>query len=167
MYNEVVVPDVFGPGSIMLFETDMEVSASVITWGRAEDQNISPDLDEICTSDADAAFGELDLVDLNVVLHRADGEEKDATGELYCPCFTRRAQLTGQGAEMACTASPTMVVLSTAVWRAGCTHSARSCGPMTSATPFALTSVKVHGHLTMFWNGFKSKLLPPCAAIWV
>lgn len=31
---------------------------------------------------ADEAFGDLDLVDLNVVLHRADGEERDATGEL-------------------------------------------------------------------------------------
>lgn len=81
MYNEVVVPDVFGPGSIMLFETDMEVSASVVMCDRAKSQNISPDLDEICTSDADAAFGELDLVDLNVILHRADGEEKDATGK--------------------------------------------------------------------------------------
>jgi glycogen debranching enzyme len=38
------------------------------------------DLDEICTSGAEEAFGELDLVDLNVILHRADGEERDATG---------------------------------------------------------------------------------------
>lgn len=45
-------------------------------------KEISKDLDEICVSGADEAFGGLDLVDLNVVLHRADGEEKDATGEL-------------------------------------------------------------------------------------
>lgn len=38
------------------------------------------DLDSTCTSGADAALAELDLVDLNVVLHRADGEEKDACG---------------------------------------------------------------------------------------
>lgn len=66
---------------------------------------------------------------------------------------------------MVCTASRTMVVLSTAVSRAGCTRSARSCGPTISATPFALTSAKVPGHLTMFWNACKSKSLLPCAAI--
>jgi glycogen debranching enzyme len=38
------------------------------------------DLDAICSSGADEAMSDLDLVDLNVVLHRADGEEKDATG---------------------------------------------------------------------------------------
>ena len=39
-------------------------------------------LDERCTSGTDVAFADLDLVDLNVILHRADGEERDATGEL-------------------------------------------------------------------------------------
>lgn len=29
-YSEIVVPEVFGPGSIMLFETDMQVSYSVM-----------------------------------------------------------------------------------------------------------------------------------------
>lgn len=38
------------------------------------------DLDELCRAGADEAFKALDLVDLNVVLHREDGEEKDATG---------------------------------------------------------------------------------------
>ena len=38
-------------------------------------------LDETCTSGAEAAFAELDLVDLNLLLFRADGEERDATGE--------------------------------------------------------------------------------------
>lgn len=43
------------------------------------------DLDATCQSGADEAYAELDLVDLNVVLHRADGEERDATGEcLWC-----------------------------------------------------------------------------------
>jgi hypothetical protein len=41
---------------------------------------MSPDLDSSIQSGANEAFAELDLVDLNVILHRADGEEKDATG---------------------------------------------------------------------------------------
>lgn len=68
---------------------------------------------------------------------------------------------------MVCTASRTMVVLSTAVSRAGCTRSARSCGPMTSATPFAHTSAKVHGHLTTFWNASRSESLLRRAATWI
>jgi glycogen debranching enzyme len=80
-YSEVVVPAEFPPGSILLFETDMEVSYAYIHARESADvQEISRDLDEICTSGADEAFGDLDLVDLNVVLHRADGEERDATG---------------------------------------------------------------------------------------
>ncbi|WVQ80205.1 glycogen debranching enzyme [Cryptococcus sp. DSM 104549] len=65
-FEEVVVPEEFGPGSIMVFATEMS--------------EISPDLDRICKEGADEAFGGLDLVDLNVVLYRADGEERDATG---------------------------------------------------------------------------------------
>lgn len=64
-YSELVVPDYFPPGSIMLFET------------HAIDHDTL--LDEFCASGAREAFGDLDLVDLNVVLHRADGEERDAT----------------------------------------------------------------------------------------
>ena len=41
---------------------------------------MSPDLDTTIQSGANEAFAELDLVDLNVILHRADGEEEDATG---------------------------------------------------------------------------------------
>jgi glycogen debranching enzyme len=41
---------------------------------------MSPDLDSTIQAGADEAFADLDLVDLNVILHRADGEEKDATG---------------------------------------------------------------------------------------
>lgn len=46
----------------------------------ADKQEMSPDLDTTIQSGANEAFAELDLVDLNVILHRADGEEKDATG---------------------------------------------------------------------------------------
>jgi hypothetical protein len=56
---------------------------------------MSPDLDSSIQSGANEAFAELDLVDLNVILHRADGEEKDATGEFllfssfFIPCALR------------------------------------------------------------------------------
>ena len=65
-WAEILVPDVFEPGSIMLFATDMK--------------EMPKDLDDTCKSGADEAFGELDLIDLNCILHRADGEERDATG---------------------------------------------------------------------------------------
>lgn len=64
-YVEIIVPDYFPPGSMMLFETQL--------------QGIDADLDVLCTSGADEAFGDLDFVDLNVILHRAEGEELDAT----------------------------------------------------------------------------------------
>lgn len=47
----------------------------------ADIQEMSPDLDSTIQSGAEEAFAQLDLVDLNVILHRADGEERDATGE--------------------------------------------------------------------------------------
>ncbi|KAK7030744.1 glycoside hydrolase family 13 protein [Favolaschia claudopus] len=65
-YSEIIVPEYFPPGSIMLFETHLhEHDAS---------------LDAFCASGAKEAFADLDLVDLNVLLHRADGEERDASG---------------------------------------------------------------------------------------
>lgn len=64
-YTEVVVPDFFPPGSVMLFATEME--------------NIDADIDSRCSSGADQAMSSLDLVDLNALLYRADGEEKDVT----------------------------------------------------------------------------------------
>ncbi|KAJ6518635.1 glycoside hydrolase family 13 protein [Mycena sanguinolenta] len=64
-YSEVIVPEYFPPGSIMLFETHLhEHDAS---------------LDAFCMSGAKEAFADLDLVDLNVLLYRADGEERDAS----------------------------------------------------------------------------------------
>ncbi len=64
-YSEIVVPDFFPPGSVMLFATEMD--------------NIEADIDSRCLSGADEAMSNLDLVDLNAVLYRADGEEKDVT----------------------------------------------------------------------------------------
>ncbi|EJF64264.1 glycoside hydrolase family 13 protein [Dichomitus squalens LYAD-421 SS1] len=65
-YAEIVVPEYFPPGTIMLFETHL--------------QGLDSSLDQFCSSGAEEAFGDLDLVNLNVVLFRAEGEERDATG---------------------------------------------------------------------------------------
>ncbi|KDQ61755.1 glycoside hydrolase family 13 protein [Jaapia argillacea MUCL 33604] len=68
-YSEIVVPEHFPPGSIMVFETQL--------------QELDATLESFCASGAEAAFGKLELVDLNVVLHRCEGEERDAThGEI-------------------------------------------------------------------------------------
>lgn len=68
-YAEVIVPSYFPPGSVMVFETQL--------------QGLDSGLDAFCTQGADDAFSDLDLVELNVVLHRAEGEERDATsGEI-------------------------------------------------------------------------------------
>lgn len=64
-YSEIIVPEYFPPGSIMLFETHL--------------QELDADLDTFCASGAPEAFDDLSLVDLNVILYRADGEERDAT----------------------------------------------------------------------------------------
>lgn len=68
-YSEIIVPEYFPPGSIMVFETQL--------------QDYDNTLDTFCASGAQEVFGALDLVELNVVLHRADGEERDATGGEY------------------------------------------------------------------------------------
>ena len=65
-YAEIVVPEYFPPGSFMVFQTQL--------------QGLDSGLDAFCSEGADGAFGDLDLVDLNVLLHRAEGEERDATG---------------------------------------------------------------------------------------
>ncbi|KAG1849422.1 glycoside hydrolase family 13 protein [Suillus subalutaceus] len=76
---DVVVPQIphdvapFCRTHILIFEVEV--------------QNLDEELDTFCASDADKAFGNLDLVDLNVVLYRADGEERDATSGViadYC-----------------------------------------------------------------------------------
>ena len=74
-FAEVVVPEYFPPGSIMVFETHL--------------QGMDPTLDAFCSSGADEAFGDLDLVDLNVVLYRAEGEERDATKGVMCAGTSR------------------------------------------------------------------------------
>jgi len=63
----ITVRDKFPPGSIALFET----------WIPAAEH--SAGLDTFVTSGASEAFGELDLIDLNFVMYRAEAEERDAT----------------------------------------------------------------------------------------
>jgi glycogen debranching enzyme len=43
-------------------------------------EGLDPTLDQSCASGAEDAFQDLDLVDLNILLFRAEGEELDATG---------------------------------------------------------------------------------------
>ncbi len=50
----------------MIFETQLE--------------GLDPSLDKFCGSGAEDAFQDLDPVDLNILLFRAEGEEMDATG---------------------------------------------------------------------------------------
>ena len=69
-YCEIVVPDTFPPGSVLLFSTQLE--------------GLDPQLDKLCKSGTEEAFKDLDFVDLNVVLHRSEVEERDATGKLIC-----------------------------------------------------------------------------------
>jgi glycogen debranching enzyme len=61
------VPDEFPPGSVLLYETQLV--------------GVDPELEKAVAQGAAEAFAELDLVDLNVVLHRCEGEERDATSE--------------------------------------------------------------------------------------
>ncbi|KAK6613814.1 Glycogen debranching enzyme [Botrytis cinerea] len=63
----ISVRDKFPPGSIALFET----------WIPAAEH--ATGLDTFVTSGAKAAFSELDLVDLNVVLYKCEAEERDAS----------------------------------------------------------------------------------------
>jgi glycogen debranching enzyme len=68
-FSEIIVPEYFPPGSFMLFETHLE--------------GLDPRLDQFCASGAEQAFKDLGLVELNVILFRCEGEERDATnGEI-------------------------------------------------------------------------------------
>lgn len=62
-------------------------------------QAMPKDLDDLCKSGADEAFSDLDLVDLNCILHRADGEERDATGGDGCYTIPNYGQLVYCGLE--------------------------------------------------------------------
>ena len=63
-YSEILVPAHFPPGSVMIFATSMD--------------SLPIDIDTLCATGAKEAFANLSMVDLNVLLYRADGEEKDA-----------------------------------------------------------------------------------------
>ncbi|KAJ7903815.1 central domain of glycogen debranching enzyme-domain-containing protein [Mycena olivaceomarginata] len=61
-HSEILVPEYFPPGSIMLFKTHLH--------------GYDASLDAFCAKEA---LADLDLIDLNVLLHRADGDERDAS----------------------------------------------------------------------------------------
>ncbi|KAF2854583.1 glycoside hydrolase family 133 protein [Plenodomus tracheiphilus IPT5] len=63
----ISIPDKFPPGSIALFET----------WVPSAEH--ADGLDEYITSGARAAFGGVNLTDLNFILYRCEAEEKDAS----------------------------------------------------------------------------------------
>ncbi|GAA6000015.1 bifunctional 4-alpha-glucanotransferase/amylo-alpha-1,6-glucosidase [Rhodotorula paludigena] len=65
-FSNIVVPDEFPRGSILVFTTWMD--------------DLPTDLDDVCARGAKEAVKGLNTVDLNVLLYRADGEERDATG---------------------------------------------------------------------------------------
>lgn len=69
-YTEITVPDEFPPGSVALFST----------WMEGQDEK----LDQFVLQGAKEAFSKTDFVDLNILLFRADGEERDATGQRSC-----------------------------------------------------------------------------------
>ncbi|KPV77934.1 glycoside hydrolase family 13 protein [Rhodotorula graminis WP1] len=69
-YSTIVVPDEFPRGSILVFSTWMD--------------DLPTDLDDICASGAKEAFKDLTMVELNVLMYRCDGEERDATGGDGC-----------------------------------------------------------------------------------
>ena len=68
-YTQIIVPDYFPPGSVLVFETQL--------------QQHDAELDSFCASGAQDAFGDVDLVDLNIILHRTDVEERDATTGVF------------------------------------------------------------------------------------
>lgn len=66
-YTEIVVPSVFPSGSVMVLKTWIQDNPAE-----------SYDLISSCS---DNVFNNLSLLDMNVILHRCEGEERDATGE--------------------------------------------------------------------------------------
>lgn len=69
-FVDIVVPAHFPPGSVMLFATRMDGMT-------VEGDQGSKSLESLVRSGADQAFEKLEMIDLNVVLFRTDGEERD------------------------------------------------------------------------------------------
>ncbi|KAI7946805.1 hypothetical protein MJO29_011332 [Puccinia striiformis f. sp. tritici] len=72
-FIEIITPKHFPPGSLMLFKTWME--------GMKPDQSEMKgrNLESLVGSGATEKFDKLDMVELNLVLFRTDGEERDAS----------------------------------------------------------------------------------------
>ncbi|KAF9920504.1 hypothetical protein FBU30_009645 [Linnemannia zychae] len=65
-YTQIVIPDRFPGGSIILLET-------------AVDSKVPADIDAMVKTVPDNVFGDLGWMELNIALYRCDGEERDLT----------------------------------------------------------------------------------------
>ena len=68
-FTEIAPPELFPPGSILLFETQAESHDS--------------ELEGLCLRGAQEVFESLSLVELNHVLYRSDAEDRDLTDGKY------------------------------------------------------------------------------------
>ncbi|KAF8636427.1 hypothetical protein AX17_003609 [Amanita inopinata Kibby_2008] len=68
-FTEIIPPEQFPPGSILLFKTQLDDHDS--------------ELERFCAIGAQETFSGLSLVELNYILYRADGEERDTTDGKY------------------------------------------------------------------------------------
>lgn len=142
-YSEIVVPDNFPPGSIMLFATQL--------------QGVDPNLDEFCKSGVDEAFKDLNVIDLNVLLFRCEGEERDATGESV---FEHRFAIIhgcGQMAKSELTMYLDSESSSIVDCRGGWPRFVILCSTTTSVTLYASTFVRGLGRWTTSPTDFSSK----------
>ena len=64
-FSEIIVPDFFPPGSIMVFETYMT--------------GLNKEFDQFIRTGIVDCVKDLSLVELNIMLYRADSEERDST----------------------------------------------------------------------------------------
>ena len=125
-FTDIIVPENFPPGSMMVFATVMT--------------DLDPKLEELCHSGAAEACNDLDLVDLNVLLHRADGEERDATGMCWVQhSILRVSDQLGQAVLLVLTMCLAWAPWYIVVWRVGCHPSETLQNTTTSAILFVAT----------------------------
>jgi hypothetical protein len=149
-YSEIVVPDIFPPGSVLVFATSME--------------GLPADLDEVCAKGSVEAFKELDLVELNSAIFRADGEERDAGEQGFAASLVSenrndRSMFPLQLVETESMLFGGWTPSSIAACRDGWDRFNRSWPRTISVIHSALTSAKGPGRSTTFTPGLKSTLL--------
>lgn len=125
-FTDIIVPENFPPGSMM-------VLATVMT-------DLDPKLEEFCHSGAAEACNDLGLVDLNVLLYRANREERDATGMCrHQHSIWRLSDQLGQTVSLVLTMCLAWAPWYIVVWRVGCHPSDISRNTTTSAILFVAT----------------------------